>query len=154
MTDTLSFSSALDTLPLRVLHSLYAKHPKTVLALSLGALLATPPWLSYRAYVGRKAAAGAYTSDFAGWLQRTMYRPFFRETRSTAMYDADPYKSAWFDRATFPMRKGDRPAWDSNAGPQRQLDQLPCLEMQAVRLLCLWFWYRVQAVMNLSAENQ
>lgn len=132
MADVLPLSATFDSLPLRVLYSLPTQHPRITIAIALSAVLATPPWLSYRAYAGRKAAAGVYTADFAGWLRRMLFLPFFRETLSTEMYDADPNKNSWLDRATFPSRQGERPTWDSSAGPQRQVNQLPSLEMRKV----------------------
>ena len=132
MNDISHASSTLDA-PLRLLYILPTQHPRALLALSLGALLVTPPVLSYRAYAGRKASAGVYTSDVAGWLRRMLFLPFFRETRSTAMYDSDPNTDQWLLPEELPYREGERPVWDSSIGPQRQVDQLPSLEMREVR---------------------
>lgn len=131
MNDISRASSTLDA-PLRLLYTLPTEHPRALLTLSLGALLITPPVLSYRAYAGRKASAGVYTSDVAGWLRRMLFLPFFRETRSTAMYDSDPNTDRWLLPDELPCREGERPVWDSSIGPQRQVDQLPSLEMREV----------------------
>ncbi|EIW84084.1 hypothetical protein CONPUDRAFT_21818, partial [Coniophora puteana RWD-64-598 SS2] len=105
------------------------------------------PWLldNYRSYMDM--GPGGLPYNAYGWLIAVYRKSFSRETRSTAAYDADPYKEAFLteaDRAFIPERRGDRPATTWHVFPSRQLDRFSPPEVQPLL---------VEAFDKIAADN-
>lgn len=107
------------------------KYPRTII---LTSLLALPiPWLfnNYRAYIA--LGPGGLPYNVFGWLIALVAKPFGRETKSTAEYDADPNKDSWLtDLDSIAGRRGARPTIGWHPAPHRQLDQIPTDAMKQV----------------------
>lgn len=111
----------------------YASHPALVVSLGL-ALVLLPLVLAARAYRGYLALGpGGLPHNVFGWALQALLRPFARETKSTAVYEADA--SVWafpshgrvsfLWRAELPARSPPvPPVVPDYIAPQRQVTQV------------------------------
>lgn len=115
----------------------FNKHTFTPLSAIAGTLLAltaiTLP-VAYRDY--RKFLSygpGGVPHNVFGWVVVNLMRPLTRETLSTTVYEEKMQqgKTESF-LANLPAREGERPEMGSHAVPQRQMNQIPDLEVKEV----------------------
>jgi hypothetical protein len=116
------------------LHSRATALVVTLLVVSLG--LVPRAYHDYKIFLSY--GPGGIPYNVFGWLVATVFLgPMRTETLSTAMYEQYEDEKAWLPLGGLSRRGGERPVIGPHVVPQRQLNQIPSKEIQAVRSFIL-----------------